>query len=365
MIKTSTKKATLVLENGMVFEGKSLGAEGTVFGEVVFHTGCCGFVETLTDPSYYGQILAQTFPLIGNYGINHADAESKKCWLSGYVVREWCELPSNFRMEGSMEDFLKEQNVVAIYDIDTRKLTKTIRENGVMNGAIVCGDFEKEALLKEIAAYQAEAPIATVSVKEPVTCGAEDAAWNVAVLDFGVKRSIVSELKKRGCKVTILPAATPAEAIKEAGYHGVLLSNGPADPAQDAALLDTIKALTEAKMPLMGIGLGHQMLALANGFEVQKMKHGHRGANQPVLDRKHNRTFVTAQNHGYEVVLASVDESIAAVSHVNANDGSCEGLRYHHIPAVSAQFYPGYTGGPLSTAYLYDEFVSMMKGEEL
>ena len=349
----------------MVFEGKSFGATGTVLGEIVFTTGCCGFVETLTDPSYYGQIVTQTFPLVGNYGFTRADAESEKCWLSGYIVREWCELPSNFRSEGTIDEFLKENHVVAIYDIDTRKLTKTIRESGVMNGAIICGDYDREEMLEKIRAYRIKDAVKTVSIKEPKVYPAQgEARCRVALLDFGYKHAIRRELCKRGCEVTVLPHNTTAREIQALGVDGVMLTNGPGDPTENGEVIQNLREIFTLGMPVFGICLGHQLTALANGAKTRKMKYGHRGANQPVVDLKHDRTFVTSQNHGYAVLGDSIDPAVGTVSHVNANDGSCEGVRYQNMPVFTVQFHPEACGGPLDTMYLFDEFIAMMSGEE-
>jgi carbamoyl-phosphate synthase small subunit len=364
-MSNQSKKATLLLANGMTFEGKSLGQEGTVIGETVFATGMTGYQETLTDPSYFGQIVTQTFPLVGNYGVNSFDPESKKCWLTGYIVREWCEMPSNFRCEDTLDAFLKAQNVVGICGIDTRHLTKTIRESGVMNGAIICGDYDREEMLEKIRAFQVKDAVKSVSIPEAeVFPAVGETRHKVALFDFGYKFNIRRELCKRGCEVTVVPYNTTAEQIKALGVDGIMLSNGPGDPKENVEVIENLKEIMKLGLPIFGICLGHQLMAIANGATTQKMLYGHRGANQPVIDRKLDRTFVTSQNHGYAVVGESVNPEIGEVSHVNANDGTCEGVRYKHIPAFTVQFHPEACGGPLDTSYLFDEFLAMMDGEE-
>ena len=358
------KKAYLLLENGTIFEGKSFGVEGRTVGEVVFATGMTGYQETLTDASYYGQIVTQTFPLIGNYGTNHEDFESKKSWVKGYIVREYCEAPSNFRKEDTIDSFLKEQNVIGLYDIDTRSLTRIIRESGVMNGMITTEDPSpnKEELLKEIRDYHIKDAVESVSTQKEAYFPAENGRYEVALLDFGYKQNILRCLLQRGCNVHVLPAFTAPERIKKLAVDGIMLSNGPGDPAENKEIIENLRKLMEYKIPTFGICLGHQLLALANGAKTEKLKYGHRGANQPVIDIERDRTYVTSQNHGYAVVSDSIDPEIGQVSHKNANDGTCEGVRYHNAPAFTVQFHPEACGGPKDTSYLFDEFVELMDG---
>ncbi len=360
-MENGVKKAYLYLANGMKFSGYSMGKEGTVIGEIVFATGMTGYEETLTDPSYFGQIVTQTFPLIGNYGVNSFDKESDKCYLSGYIVREWCALPSNFRCEGDINDFLQSQNVVGICGIDTRALTKIIRESGVMNGIISTEDNLDEAEVKaKLAEFTVKNAVKSVSTDSAQKFECENYKYNVALYDFGYKHNIRKELVKRGCQVTIIPHDTTADEISKMNLDGIMLSNGPGDPSENVEIIENLKAVMKLGIPIFGICLGHQLLALANGAKTQKLKYGHRGANQPVIDLDIDKTFVTSQNHGYAVLNESLDKSLGKVSHVNANDQSCEGVRYTHIPAFTVQFHPEACGGPQDTAYLFDEFTGLM-----
>lgn len=364
MIFENKKKATLILADGTEFEGRAFGADGSVVGEIVFTTAMVGYQETLTDPSYCGQIVTQTFPLIGNYGVNSVDPESNGSVVSGYIVREQCEDPSNFRCEGDLDSYLKKYNIIGIYDIDTRQLTKIIRESGVMNGAIVHGDFDKEALLAQIRAYNVGKVVPKVSVKAKEYYPAENAKFNVVLMDYGYKFNIRRELVRRGCNVTVMPWNSTADEIKALNPDGIMLSNGPGDPADNTEAIQTLRELIPAQIPTFGICLGHQLLALANGAKTEKLKYGHRGGNQPVKDLALDRTFITSQNHGYAVVSGSVPAEAGEVSHVNGNDGTCEGVRYHNAPAFTVQFHPEACGGPKDTAYLFDEFIELMEGKK-
>ncbi len=359
------KKAWLVLANGTVLEGKSMGCTGTVVGEIVFATGMTGYQETLTDPSYYGQIVIQTFPLVGNYGINSMDGESQHCWLKGYIVREWCEVPSNFRCEETLDVFLKQQQVIGLYDVDTRHLTKIIRETGVMNGAITTDEtYVKEALLEQVHAFSVKDAVKSVTCPQPEEFPSLEHTRKVVLFDFGYKFNIRRELVKRGCDVIVVPAYTTAEQIKEMNPDGIMLSNGPGDPSENVEIVENLKEIMKLNIPIFGICLGHQLMALANGAKTEKLKYGHRGANQPVIDLDLDRTFVTSQNHGYAVISDSLPKEVGYVSHKNANDSSCEGVRYTHIPAFTVQFHPEACGGPQDTAYLFDEFIALMDKKE-
>ncbi len=357
------KKAYLMLADGQVFEGRSFGAEGTVIGEVVFTTGLTGYQETLTDPSYYGQIVTQTFPLIGNYGVNSQDNESAKSYVTGYIVREWCNAPSNFRCEGNINDFLKDHNIVGINNIDTRRLTRTIREVGVMNGVITTDDVyaKKDELLEKIRAFSVRDAVKSVTNTEILTYEPEEKKYRVVLFDFGYKRNIRQELIKRGCEVIVVPANTTAEQVKEIAPDGIMLSNGPGDPAENVEIIENIKDIEKLGIPIFGICLGHQLMALANGGRTEKLKYGHRGANQPVIDLESGLTYVTSQNHGYAVIGDSIAPSVGHVSHINANDKTCEGIRYTSVNAFTVQFHPEAHGGPLDTSYLFDEFVKTME----
>lgn len=360
-----SKKAYLMLANGQVFEGKSLGAEGTVIGEVVFTTGLTGYQETLTDPSYYGQIVTQTFPLIGNYGVNHEDNESAKSYVSGYIVREACDVPSNFRCEGGIREFLSENNIVGICNIDTRQLTRIIRETGVMNGVITTEDVysKKDELLEKVRAFEVKDAVKTVTDTQIHTYSEENSKYKVVLFDFGYKRNIRQELVKRGCEVIVVPANTTAEQVKEINPDGIMFSNGPGDPAENVEIIENIKEIQKLGISIFGICLGHQLMALANGGKTEKLKYGHRGANQPVIDLESGLTYVTSQNHGYAVIGESIPAEVGHVSHINANDKTCEGIRYTAVNAFTVQFHPEAHGGPLDTAYLFDEFVKTMERE--
>ncbi len=353
------KRAYLILENGDVYEGYSFGAEKEVVGELVFTTAMTGYLETLTDPSYYGQIVCQTFPLIGNYGVIPADFESGKPALRAYIVREWCQQPSNFRCEGQLDAFLKEEGVPGLYGIDTRRLTKTVREYGVMNAKLT---YEKPdaSVAEELKSYKITGAVQAVTVKEPAVHTPENPTLKVVLMDFGAKRRIRRNLMKLGCHVTIVPASTSAEEIIAMKPDGIMLSNGPGDPADNPEIIEQLRILCEAKIPTFGICLGHQLLALSQGAKTKKLKYGHRGANQPATDLETGRVYVTSQNHGYAVVSESLPEN-AKVSFINANDGTCEGISYTDKPMFSVQFHPEACGGPLDTSFLFDKFISIMQ----
>ena len=356
------EKAYLLLANGKVFEGRSCGAKGTVIGEVVFTTGLTAYQETLTDPSYYGQIVTQTIPLIGNYGVNEADAESNDTYLSGYIIREWCNTPSNFRCEGNINDFLIRHNVIGIHNIDTRCLTRMIRETGVMNGMITTEDVyaNKEAYLEQIRAFSIKDAVKAVTDTQIRVYGDEDAPLRVVLFDFGYKRNIRRMLIERGCQVYVVPATTTAEQIREIDPDGIMLSNGPGNPEENVEVIENLKEICKLGIPIFGICLGHQLMALAHGARTEKLKYGHQGGNQPVIDLEHDRTYVTSQNHGYAVVADSLDPKVAVLTHINANDKTCEGVRYRDCDAHTVQFHPEARGGPLDTAYAFDEFVAKM-----
>ena len=350
------KKGYLILQDGQVFEGVRFGAETDTVGELVFTTGMCGYVETLTDPSYAGQIVMQTYPLIGNYGIIREDFEGA-CCVKGYVVREYCDTPSNFRTDCDLDTYLKEQGVPGLCGVDTRELTRIIREHGVMNAAI-CDEIPAD--LTPIKTYAITGVVEAVSCKEPDRYPAEgEECFRVSLIDYGAKRNIVRELQKRRCTVTVLPASTSAEEILAAGPDGVMLSNGPGDPAENTYQIEQIRKLL-GKVPMFGICLGHQLTALAAGGSTYKLKYGHRGVNQPVRDLNGVRTYITSQNHGYAVDGDTV--KLGKVRFVNANDGTCEGIDYPELKAFTVQFHPEACTGPKDTSFLFDQFVELMKG---
>lgn len=353
------KKGYLILQDGQVFEGVRFGAETDTVGELVFTTGMCGYIETLTDPSYAGQIVMQTYPLIGNYGIIREDFEGA-CCVRGYVVREWCDAPSNFRTDCDLDTFLKEQGVPGLYGVDTRELTRIIREHGVMNAAI-CDEVPAD--LTPIETYAVTGVVEAVSCREASVHPAEgEERFRVSLLNYGAKRNIVRELQKRGCTVTVLPATTSAEEILAADPNGVMLSNGPGDPAENVYQIEQIRKLL-GKVPMFGICLGHQLTALAAGGSTYKLKYGHRGVNQPVRDVEGVRTYITSQNHGYAVDSDTV--KLGRVRFANANDGTCEGIDYPELKAFTVQFHPEACTGPKDTSFLFDRFVDLMKGGEL
>lgn len=348
------KKAYLILENGDVFEGFAFGAEKEAVGELVFNTAVCGYIESLTDESYYGQILMQTFPAVGNYGVISEDFEGE-CALNGYVVREWCEKPSNFRSEMTLDEFLKQKGIPGIYGVDTRAITRILRDYGVMN-AVIAYEIPKD--ISFIKSYKITDAVSSVTSGEKKVYKAEDEKFRVALIDYGAKSNIIRELLKRGCTVNIFPAAASAEEILVSDPDGVMLSNGPGDPAENAFQIAQIKKLA-GRLPVFGICLGHQLLALALGGRTEKLKYGHRGGNQPVRDMNGVRTYITSQNHGYSVVPESVRSG--KISFVNANDGTCEGIDYPDYKAFSVQFHPEACSGPHDTAFLFDRFVKLME----
>ena len=354
-----SRAAYLVLENGTVFEGKSFGAEKETTGELVFTTAMTGYLETLTDPSYFGQVVLQTFPLIGNYGVIRSDFETPTPALNGYIVREWCQAPSNFRCEGNLDTFLKEKNVPGICGIDTRALTRIVREYGVMTCRIQYTPEVTDDLLAEMKNYVITDAVESTTITEKETFPVEDAKYHVVLMDFGAKHNIGRELNKRGCSLTVVPAGTTAEEVLALNPDGVMLSNGPGDPAKNTAVIAELKKLSDSGVPMFGICLGHQLLALARGAQTEKLKYGHRGANQPVKELASGKVYITSQNHGYAVVSDSLP-SDAVVSYVNGNDNTCEGVSYTDIPAFSVQFHPEAHGGPLDTSFLFDRFLGMM-----
>lgn len=352
-------KVYLTLQNGKVFEGFRFGTVGDVVGELVFTTGMTGYLETLTDPSYYGQIVTQTFPLIGNYGVIPEDFESKKPWVSAYIVREVCDYPSNFRSEGTLNDYLEKSGIVGVYGIDTRELTRIVRETGVMNACISSKPWKDFEALKKYRVTNAVKSVTSSEVKE--YGDRASARWTVAVWDFGCKKNIIRELLKRDCAVLRVPAFYTAEQILALNPDGVMLTNGPGDPEENTGIIEELKKLA-GKKPVFGICLGHQLFALAMGGKTAKMKYGHRGANQPVKNLDTGRVYISSQNHGYEVLSSSVKKG--KVSFINVNDNTCEGVEYDDIDAFTVQFHPEACSGPQDANILFDKFIANMEKEK-
>ncbi len=354
------KKVYLTLQNGKSLQGYAFAAEGEVTGELVFSTGMVGYIETLTNPANYGQIVVQTFPLIGNYGMISSDLESDKAWVSAYVVREICEQPSNFRTEGDLESYLVEQGVVGIYGVDTRELTRILREEGSMSARISAKPLT-EAELASLASHKIENAVKAVASGEKGYFAVENAAQTVALWNFGATNSAIASLNAQGWNVMTVPADTTAEELLSFGVDGVVLSDGPGNPADNKEIIEEIKKLL-GKKPVLGIGLGHSLVALALGAKTAKHKYGHRGSNQPVKRLADGRVYISTQNHGYEVLSDSVKEG--KISYINVNDNSCEGIEYPAWNALTAQFSPECCsiGNPVNP--IYKEFLAMMEKEK-
>ncbi|HEV8538800.1 MAG TPA: glutamine-hydrolyzing carbamoyl-phosphate synthase small subunit [Bacteroidota bacterium] len=373
-------KAKLALENGVVFTGESFGAEGEITGESVFNTSLTGYQEILTDPSYCGQIVTMTYPLIGNYGVNPDDLEGTRPYVSGLVVREYCEYYSNFRSTGSLGAWLKKNNITAIQGVDTRMLTKIIRDAGAMRSIISTVDLADESLVqKALRSPQMEGLDLTkqVSCAQPYTwdeidttpfflnpdfsrAGMNGHQLNVVVYDYGVKRNILRRLKSYGCNLTVVPSNFSAEDALALNPDGIFLSNGPGDPDAVRYAIATLKRLIDKK-PMFGICLGHQLIALALGGKTFKLKFGHRGANHPVKNLLTNEIEITSQNHGFAVDPASLAPSLVEITHVNLNDGTNEGFRHRQLPVFCVQYHPEASPGPHDSDYLFRQFIEMMR----
>lgn len=394
-------KAFLILEDGTVFTGTHIGAEKEIISEIVFNTSMAGYLEVLTDPSYAGQAVCMTYPLIGNYGITKEDMESARPWPDGFIVRELSRVPSNFRCDCTIQEFLTEHDVPGIAGIDTRALTKILREKGTMNGMITTNEnYRLDEVIPKLKAYT------TGKVVEKVTCehkyvveAVQDLSENgplsgssifdaaaysegkrekkpslvrelngaglkVALLDVGAKANIAKSLAARGCEVTVYPALTTAEEILGDKPDGIMLSNGPGDPKECTSIIKEIKKLYDSDVPIFAICLGHQLMALANGADTYKMKYGHRGGNHPVKDLLTNRVYISSQNHGYVVDTESMDKSVATPAFCNVNDGTNEGLSYTGKNIFTVQFHPEACPGPQDSSFLFDRFIHMMKGEQ-
>lgn len=394
-------KAFLILEDGTVFEGIHIGADKEIISEIVFNTSMAGYLEVLTDPSYAGQAVCMTYPLIGNYGVCKEDMESKRPWPDGFIVRELSRIPSNFRCDITIQQFLEENGVPGIAGIDTRALTRILREKGTMNGMITTNqNYDLQDILPKLKAYT------TGKVVEKVTCdtkytlkGSESLAENgpisgssvfkaqdyeagvrekkpslvrelngkglkVALLDLGAKENIARSLAARGCDVTVYPALTPAEEIIADAPDGIMLSNGPGDPKECTSIIEQIRKLYQSDIPIFAICLGHQLMALATGADTFKMKYGHRGGNHPVKDLSTGRVYISSQNHGYVVDMDKLDPKVATPAFINVNDGTNEGLAYTGKNIFTVQFHPEACPGPQDSSYLFDRFISMMKEEK-
>lgn len=356
-------KAFLILEDGHVFTGTSIGSDREVISEIVFNTSMTGYLEVMTDPSYAGQAVCMTYPLIGNYGICYGDQESERPWIDGYIVRELSRRPSNFRSEDTIWNFLKKNNISGIAGIDTRALTRRLREKGTMNGMITTDEnYCLESILPKLKAYKTGKVVEKVTCKEQKNLAGQ--GRRVSFLDLGAKRNIVRCLQKRGCQVTIYPAFTPADEILAAEPDGIMLSNGPGDPKECLPIIKEIRKLYDSDVPIFAICLGHQLMALATGADTKKMKYGHRGGNHPVKDLKTGRVYISSQNHGYVVDGDTLDPEVAVPAFVNVNDQTNEGLSYVGKKIFTVQFHPEACPGPGDSDYLFDRFMEMMGGEE-
>lgn len=355
--------AFLILEDGTVFEGKSIGSKKEIISEIVFNTSMWGYLEVLTDPSYAGQAVCMTYPLQGNYGICHEDMESLHPWPDAYIVHELSRMPSNFRSDDTIQNFLVENDIPGISGIDTRALTKILREKGTMNGMITTNEnYNLDEVLPKIKEYKVTGVVKKVSCKEKKMLKGDK--YNVALLDIGAKNNIAESLNKRGCNVTVLPCDTSAEEIIAMNPDGIMLSNGPGDPKECVYQIEQIKKLYNSDIPIFAICLGHQLMALATGADTHKMKYGHRGGNHPVKDLATGRVYISSQNHGYVVDVDKLDPAIATPAFVNVNDGTNEGLQYTGKNIFTVQFHPEACPGPQDSGYLFDRFIEMMGGDQ-
>lgn len=354
-------KAFLILEDGTVFTGTHIGANKEIISEIVFNTSMSGYLEVLTDPSYAGQAVCMTYPLIGNYGVCRLDAESKRAWPDGFIVRELSRIASNFRKDITIQTFLKEQGIPGIAGIDTRALTKILREKGTMNGMITTNEnYNLNEILPELKKYT------TGNVVEKVTCSSKyeikgGPGKKVALLDLGAKNNIALSLAQRGCDVTVYPAFTKAEEMIADGPDGIMLSNGPGDPKECVSIIAEIKKLYDTDIPIFAICLGHQLMALATGADTYKMKYGHRGGNHPVKDLETGRVYISSQNHGYVVDMDKLNPKVAVPAFINVNDGTNEGLSYTGKNIFTVQYHPEACPGPQDSGYLFDRFIRMME----
>lgn len=341
----------LILENGVIFRGKAFGYVNESVGEVVFNTGMTGYQEVLTDPSYYGQIVAMTYPLIGNYGINLDDMESDGPKVKGFIVREKSDYPNNFRYEMKIDSYLKQNKIIGLEGIDTRALTKILRNHGTMKGIITVKELTQTQVKEKLNMFSNKYAVREVTTKEAYTI--EGSGKHVAVLDFGIKQNIIRSFRKRGCKLTVFPAYASSNEMLKVNPDLIFLSNGPGDPKDLPEVVETITKLI-GKKPIAGICLGHQLLALSLGGDTEKLKFGHRGCNHPVKDLEKNRVYITSQNHGYVVKDLPTD---MIKTHINLNDGTIEGMKHKYLSIYSVQFHPEACPGPKDTGYIFDEFL--------
>ena len=353
-------KAYLILEDGSVYEGENVGALREAVSEIVFNTSMTGYLEVMTDPSYAGQAVVMTYPLIGNYGICYEDMESYRPWIDGLIVRELSEVASNFRNEDSIQNFLIKNNIPCICGIDTRDLTKRLREHGTMNGFItVDSSFVVEKILQRIKEYSVKGVVKRTSTKEAYSLPGK--GKRVVLIDFGAKKNIARQLQKRGCEVIVVPCDTKAKEILKLKPDGIMLSNGPGDPKENVDIIKEIKKLYDTNIPIFAICLGHQLMALATGANTYKLRYGHRGGNHPVKDLETGRTYISSQNHGYAVDESTLDKNICVPAFVNVNDGTNEGLRYINKKIFTVQYHPEACPGPRDSSYLFDKFIKMME----
>ena len=355
-------KAFLILEDGTVFTGQSIGAQREVISEIVFNTSMTGYLEVLTDPSYAGQAVVMTYPLIGNYGICYEDMESDRPWPDAFIVRELSRIPSNFRSEDTIQNFLLKYDIPGISGIDTRALTKILREKGTMNGCITTDEhYQIDEIIPKLKAYTTGKVVEKVTCKEKYVLNGDGP--KVALLDLGAKRNIARSLNERGCEVTVYPALTSAEEILGSNPDGIMLSNGPGDPAENTEIIKEVRKFYESDVPVFAICLGHQLMALATGANTYKLKYGHRGGNHPVKDLETGRVYISSQNHGYAVDEHSMNPEVAVPAFVNVNDKTNEGLKYVGKNIFTVQYHPEACPGPQDSGYLFDRFIRMMEEE--
>ena len=357
-------KALLMLENGMTFEGIGFGDKHDVLCEVVFNSAMCGYTELLTDPSYAGQGVVMTFPLMGNYGISYDDAESTKPWLSAFIVRSVSDIDSNFRSDVDLNNFLIQNHIPGICGVDTRAITKVLRESGTMRGMIAYGDnIDTADMKKKIDEFVLKSYVPIVSNRESKVYG--DGSIKISLVDYGVKANIVRSLVNRGCTVKCFPYDASFEDLMSFSPDGVMISNGPGDPKECKKSIEELKKVYAHGIPTFAICLGHQLMALSQGFDTYKLKYGHRGINHPVKDLSTNRVYITSQNHGFVVNGDTVNPSVADISFISMNDGSIEGLNYKNGKVFSVQFHPEASPGPLDTGFLFDKFIGLIGGSTL